>query len=299
MRIAVIGEPGAWSTQRLAAAVAAAGAEVEVVDLVRCSLHLPEGALLHAGRALPRLDGAIVKKIGDASGWAIRERIHLLRWLESRGTPVLSAPDRLELAVDRSRMTLELARAGLPVPETVITDDVDAALAATERMGTVVLKPLYTSKGRGMRRLEPGVDAREALESHRAAGLGPFYLQAFVKHPGRDLGVAVLGGRVLGAYWRIAGAEQWMTTILSGGRYERAEPPAVAIALAERAARHFGLAFTGVDLVEQPDGSFALFEVSAFGGFRGLEMACGIDAATAYARHALDHFAAAVPAPAR
>ena len=37
--------------------------------------------------------------------------------------------------------------------------------------------------------------------------------------------------------------------------------------------------FTGVDLMETPDGGFVVLEVSAFGGFRGLSVACGIDAA--------------------
>jgi tetrahydromethanopterin:alpha-L-glutamate ligase len=76
----------------------------------------------------------------------------------------------------------------------------------------------------------------------------------------------------------VAGREQWMTTILSGGRYEKADPPPEAIELALRAAARFGLLFTGVDLVET-DAGFLAFEVSAFGGFRGLQEACGIDAA--------------------
>ncbi len=31
--------------------------------------------------------------------------------------------------------------------------------------------------------------------------------------------------------------------------------------------------------METPDGGFVVLEVSAFGGFRGLSVACGIDAA--------------------
>ena len=147
----------------------------------------------------------------------------MLRHLEAAGVPVLSAPEHLHVAVNRYRMTCELVRAGLPVPATTVTEDVDEAAAAVERFGSAVLKPLFTSKGRGMRRLEPSRDLRAQLESHRDDGLGPFYLQRFVKHPGRDLGVAVLDGRCIGAYWRIAADDHWMTTILSGGRYEQAD----------------------------------------------------------------------------
>jgi ribosomal protein S6--L-glutamate ligase len=197
---------------------------------------------------------------------------------------VWSAPAALEKAVDRYRMTVELARAGMPVPETVVTEDAEEAVAAVEAFKGAVLKPLFTSKGRGMLRLQPGSDVRPALERHRRAGLGPYYLQRFVPHPGRDLGVAVLDGRYVGAYWRIAGVGQWMTTIRTGGRYAPADPPREAIDLAEAAARHFGLIFTGVDLIETPEGGLAVLEVSAFGGFRGLLEACGIDAAPLLAK---------------
>jgi len=280
MNIAVVGQPGAWSTERLADALRAAGAGVGVVDLAACSLRLPDRRLFHRGEPLEKLDGAVVKKLGDtADGWGVQERIGMLRHLEASGVPVLSAPDRLHVAVNRYRMTCELVRAGLPVPETTVTEDVDEAVAAVERFGSAVLKPLFTSKGRGMLRLEPSRELRAELESHRDEGLGPFYLQRFVKHPGRDLGVAVLDGRCIGAYWRVAAADHWMTTILSGGRYEKADLDPATEAIAVRAARHFGLVFTGVDLIEDADGRFSVLEVSAFGGFRGLLNGCGVDAA--------------------
>jgi tetrahydromethanopterin:alpha-L-glutamate ligase len=278
VRIAVIGQPNAWSTERLAAALRRAGAESPVVDLASCAIRLPERAVYHGGRRLA-VDAAVVKKIGDTvGGWAVRERLQILRHLEGSGTPVWSGPDRIEAAVDRARMTVELVRAGLPVPETVITEDVTEAAAAVERFGSAILKPLFTSKGRGMQRLDPSLDLPRLLARHAVESPGPFYLQRFVKHPGRDLGVAVLDGEYLGAYWRVAGHDQWMTTILAGGRYERAEPPDEVIELARRAAAHFGLLFTGVDLVESDEG-YRVLEVSAFGGFRGLLDGCGIDAA--------------------
>jgi len=291
LKIAIVGQSGAWSTERLADALRAAGAEAIVVDLAACSLRLPDRRLFHRGQPLAELDGAVVKKLGDtADGWGVQERIGMLRHLEASGVPVLSAPDHLHVAVNRYRMTCELVRAGLPVPPTAITEDLDEAAAAVERFGTAVLKPLFTSKGRGMRRLEPSRELRGELEAHRDAGLGPFYLQRFVKHPGRDLGVAVLDGVCIGAYWRVAGDDQWMTTILSGGRYEKAEISADLAAMAVAAARHFGLIFTGVDLIEDSDGRFNVLEVSAFGGFRGLLNGCGVDAAPMLADVVLRRF---------
>ena len=147
-----------------------------------------------------------------------------------------------------------------------------------------------------MLRLEPAPGLRDRLVAHRAAGLGTLYLQQFVRHPGRDLGVAVLDGRCLGAYWRVAGSD-WMTTVRAGGRYEAADPPAAALDLALRAASHFGLIFTGVDLTETPEGGLTILEVSAFGGFRGLLTGCGIDAALLLADAVLRRIHAPAEAP--
>jgi ribosomal protein S6--L-glutamate ligase len=290
VRIGVFGQPGKWSTERLAETLRLTGTEVLVVDAEACTLRLPDRRVYYRGCPLEGLDGVVVKKMGDtADGWVVQERLNLLRHLEASGVPVLSAPDRLEAAMNRYRMTVELARAGLPVPETVVTENVEEAQATVERFGAAVLKPLFTSKGRGMLRLEPTPDLQAVLDRHRSERRGPFYLQRFIKHPGRDLGVAVLDGLYVGAYWRVAAQDQWMTTILSGGRYEVADPPIEAIDMAVRAANHFGLIFTVVDLMETSEGAFTVLEVSAFGGFRGLA-ACGIDVAPALVEAVLRRF---------
>jgi ribosomal protein S6--L-glutamate ligase len=259
VNVAVVGQPGAWSTERLADALRAASATASVIDLAACSLRLPDRRLFHRGEPLEKLDGAVVKKLGDtADGWSVQERVGMLRHLEASGVPVLSAPDRLHVAVNRYRMTCELVRAGLPVPQTTITEDVDEAAAAVESFGSAVLKPLFTSKGRGMRRLEPSRDLRAQLESHLDDGLGPFYLQRFVKHPGRDLGVAVLDGRCIGAYWRVAAADHWMTTILSGqpGVTARRSDAVARSAVRLRASQHLAgqLSLAHPDRGDRPAG---------------------------------------------
>src|SRR5262245_50375380 len=147
MNLGVIGVPGSWSTERLAQAIRDEGAQAQIVALDACALRLPDRRLFHRGRPLESLDAAVVKKLGDtADGWVVQERINLLRHLEVSGVCVLSAADRLEAAVDRYRMTVELTRADLPVPETVVTEDIEEAESAVARFGAAVLKPLFTSK---------------------------------------------------------------------------------------------------------------------------------------------------------
>ena len=63
-------------------------------------------------------------------------------------------------------------------------------------------------------------------------------------------------------------------------------PSDEVLKLAERAQAPFGLDFTCVDVIETEQGP-QVFEVSAFGGFRGLHEAAGIDAAGLYVDYVL------------
>ena len=112
------------------------------------------------------------------------------------------------------------------------------------------------------------------------------YLQKMVEHPGKDMGVAFLGGEYLATYARVGDGQSWNTTTRSGGKYEPYEPSDEIKELAYKAQALFDLDFTCVDVVETPEGP-KVFEVSAFGGFRGLLDANQIDAAAMYADYVL------------
>jgi ribosomal protein S6--L-glutamate ligase len=134
--------------------------------------------------------------------------------------------------------------------------------------------------------VDAGPGAREQVQAfHEDNPI--MYLQQMVDHPGKDLGVAFLGGQYLATYARAGNSDSWNTTTRSGGKYEPFEPPREIIELARRAQDLFSLDFTCVDVVETDDGP-KVFEVSAFGGFRGLRDANGIDAAARYVDYVLE-----------
>jgi ribosomal protein S6--L-glutamate ligase len=108
--------------------------------------------------------------------------------------------------------------------------------------------------------------------------------QRFVTSPGRDIGACVLGGRFAGAFYRVAAEGQWLTTTAAGGTYAPCKLPPKGVALAEDAACAFDLDYTVVDLVET-DAGYLTYEVSAFGGFRGLWEAYRVDVAQHYAEY--------------
>ena len=286
-KIAVVGTPGGWSTERLADALAARTGFRCVVDMARVACDLERGEVRHGDLDLCRLDGVIVKKISPEYAPDILDRLELLRFVRGRGVPVFSDPERVIRVLDRLACTVTLRLAGVPMPATVITADVDEAAAAVERYGAAVFKPLFSTKARGMAVIEAGPGARERVAAFQAAGNPVMYLQRRIPDLGRDLGVVFLGGEYVATYAREAGAAAWNTTILAGGRYAPFEPDPAIIELARAAQRPFGLDFTCVDVALTPEGP-QIFEVSAFGGFRGLLDANGRDAAALYADYALE-----------
>jgi tetrahydromethanopterin:alpha-L-glutamate ligase len=285
-KIAVVGVPGGWSSERLADKLHELTQFRLLVDMARVRLDLDTGRAWFEDHDLSQLDGMIVKKVGPAYSPGLLDRLEILEFLFQNGVRIFSRPLNIARMLDRLSCTLMLAKGGIPLPPTVVTEDVQEAQSAVERFGRSVLKPLYTSKARGMAVVEPGPALREELANYKASGNDVIYIQQMMNLPGRDLGVVFLGGKYLATYARVGQKGAWNTTTASGGRYQSDEPSPDIIELAERAQSLFGLDFTCVDVAESDQGP-VVFEVSAFGGFRGLQEGCGIDAAELYAQYVL------------
>ena len=280
-KIGVVGTPGKWSTLALVDAVRARTGDCTLVDMASVSASLADGRVMFCDEDLSTYDALIIKKIDEVYSPAALDRLEVLRYLERRGVRVFSKPSTLLGLIDRLSCTVTLSAGGISMPETVITEDPGCAADAIIRFGKAVLKPLFSTKARGMAvvSVEDG-DWRGKLAAFAEVNR-VLYVQKMLHMPGRDLGVAFLGGKHLATYARVGNEKSWNTTINSGGKYEAVAPSLEIIDLATRAQALFDLDFTCVDVVETDDGPM-VFEVSAFGGFRGLKDAHGIDAAAVY-----------------
>ncbi|MCB9919827.1 MAG: GAK system ATP-grasp enzyme [Planctomycetes bacterium] len=301
--LAVVGTPGGWSSEHLADSFSARTGSRYLIDMSRVVLDMSAGSVLADTDTgvvdLCRLDGIFIKKIGHEYCPDMLDRLEILRYVEGRGVPMFSSPSRILRLLDRLACTVSLAAAAIPMPDTVVTEDVGRAAEAIRRFGRAVLKPLYSTKARGMRVVDVS-DGDEnidrALAEFVAAGNPMIYVQKWLDLAGRDLGVVFLGGDYVGSYARVGKADSWNTTIRDGGRYERANPPDEWIDMARRAQAPFGLDFTCVDVAETAAGPI-VFEVSAFGGFRGLRDGLGIDAGDTITDYVLDVLAKRRPSP--
>ncbi|WP_404306951.1 GAK system ATP-grasp enzyme [Neorhodopirellula lusitana] len=299
LRIGVIGIPGKWSTEVLADALESRTGFRLVVSMHDVCANLTTGKLMANGTNLCELDGLIVKKISQQYSPATLDRIELLRLAEHAGVRVFSRTETIIRMIDRLGCTMTLRNGGIPMPKTVVTENRSEAIQAIEDFGCAVMKPLYSTKARGMELVNAASQAGmgslasesvgEVVDRFRAEN-PMMYIQQKIDLPGRDLGMVFLGGEYLGTYARVNQGEAWNTTIQSGGRYAAHTPPQSTIDLANRAQSLFGMDFTTVDVADTENGPI-VFEVSAFGGFRGVKEGMEIDAATLYADYVLKEVA--------
>jgi ribosomal protein S6--L-glutamate ligase len=286
IKIGVVGTPGGWSSEKLADTVADMTGYRLLIEMSRLSLDLTEGRAWFEDTDISTLDALIIKKIGAWYSPDLLDRLEMLRYLNERGLPIFSSPFNIMRVLDRLSCTVTLQLAGIPMPPTTVTEDVAAATKAVAHYGEAVFKPLYSTKAKGMLLLASGPETRKTVEAYHNEN-PIMYIQKKLDLQGKDLGIVFMGGRYLTTYARVKGAGAWNTTTRSGGHYEAFDPPEELIALAHKAQAPFGLDFTCVDVAETPLGPI-VFEVSAFGGFRGIETASGIDAARRYVQFVLE-----------
>lgn len=299
-KIGVIGIPGKWSTETLADAIEARTGYRQVIDMADVSLDLNKSRLQHhtkepgeydAGsdiQDLCQLDALVVKKISADYSPSTLDRLELLRVAEKAGVRVFSGAENMLRLINRLSCTVTLSNADIPMPETRVTENIDVAKAAVEAFGSAIFKPLYSTKARGMVVIDASTGMTSVEEAiRRFQKDNPvMYIQRKLELSGKDLGMVFLANEYLGTYARVSNEDAWNTTINSGGHYEAYTPSGEVIELARRAQAPFGMDFTTVDVAETSEGP-VVFEVSAFGGFRGAKEGMGMNVAERYSAHVL------------
>lgn len=287
-KIAVIGIPGKWSTEVLADRIEEKTGFRLVLDMKDVWANLETNTLWAGDVNLCEMDALAVKKISQIYSPNTLDRIELLRIAEKAGVRVFSRPETIIRMIDRLSCTVTLRNGDIPMPKTRICEDTPSALKAIRDYGEAVFKPLYSTKARGMCVISANQDEANIIKNIEAfkADNQVMYIQEKLDLPGRDYGMVFLGGEYLGTYARVSQSDSWNTTINSGGKYALFEPPQSTIDLASKAQKLFNMGFTTVDVADTPDGPI-VFEVSAFGGFKGAKEGIGIDAASLYADYIL------------
>jgi [lysine-biosynthesis-protein LysW]--L-2-aminoadipate ligase len=199
-------------------------------------------------------------------------------FLESLGIPVINTAAVARNCEDKFRTSTLLAKAGILTPKFALVFDRSQALQAVAELGgfPVVLKPPLGSWGRLLAKVNDP-DALEALLEHKdVLGTPPqkaFYLQEFVRKPGRDIRAFVIGEDVLCAIYRESG--HWVTNTARGGLARNCPLTAELRSVCQATARAVGQGLLAVDIFETPDG-LSVNEVNHTMEFKNSEGPTGV-----------------------
>jgi len=247
----------------------------------------PDGSRFwHGDHEIFDVDLCFLRSFGPGSCEQITRRISMMEHLESSGTRVINPTYAYLKARDKYLAIFTLAKVGLPIPKTYITEMAHWAYRAGQNFRQVVYKPIIGSLGFGSVKfsdLDLAFNAYKTLE-----GWGyPLYVQEYLEKPGRDIRVFVIKEKVLAAIHRIAPSGEWKTNVAQGGKTQPIKLPKELEKLALKAVETLGLFYAGVDILETENGP-VLIEVNGTPSWQGLQKATGINVAESLVKSVVD-----------
>jgi [lysine-biosynthesis-protein LysW]---L-2-aminoadipate ligase len=204
--------------------------------------------------------------------------LYSLRVLNDWGVPTVNTYDVANICGDKLLTSTALERASVPSPRTMIAFTPETALAACEEIGyPIVLKPAVGSWGRLLARVNDR-DAAEALLEHKVTlgsfHHGAFYIQEFVRKPGRDIRTFVVGDETICAIYR--DSPHWITNTARGASASNCPVTDELHELSQAAARAVGGGVVAIDLFESDHG-LLVNEVNYTMEFRNSIDTTGVD----------------------
>lgn len=278
-----------YSTRRLVEAARSLGHPVKVLDTLRCDLVLEANRprVLYRGHELAP-PGVVIPRIGAS---VTRYGLAVVNQFEMMGVPVLNKAPNIARSRDKLRCLQLLARAGIPIPRTVMMRSREDVGAAIDRVGGLpaIVKLLQGTQGVGVMIAASKDELASILDTMWTLD-EEILLQEFVaESKGRDIRALVAGNRVVAAMRRVARAKgEFRSNLHRGGAGEAIRLPTPFEETAVRAARVLGLELAGVDMLESSDGP-KVIEINSSPGFEGLEKATGVDVARAILAHAVSY----------
>jgi ribosomal protein S6--L-glutamate ligase len=201
----------------------------------------------------------------------------MIEHMEVSGIRVVNPCYSFRRARDKYSTQYTLAKAGLPVAETYTTESMERAYRWSMEWGESVYKPILSSMGKGSLKFDDPDIAYNAWKMLSRLGQA-LIVQKFLRNPGRDIRVFVVGGQVVGSAYKYGVEGEWKTNVARGGRMVDEPVPCEILEMGVQATTALGLDYAGVDIIESEHGPVIL-EVNGAPGWQALKEATGIDVA--------------------
>jgi RimK family alpha-L-glutamate ligase len=199
-------------------------------------------------------------------------RIGILSVFEEQGTTVVNSVKSIGVMRNKSETLRVLQKAGIRIPETLVTESIAQAAKFVQKKGECVIKPIIGFGGEGVQHIHEQFDLDniyDLLKVHtQMFGKGALLLQEYIKSPGYDIRALVMDDAELASMQRVS-RKGFLTNIHAGGR---PRPNDIDVSnLAIEAAKAVGGRIVGVDLLPDEDGELWVLEVNATPGWSGLQ----------------------------
>lgn len=236
------------------------------------------------GEDITDSDICFIRSFGPGTCEQLTRRISMMEHMEISGIRVVNPCYPFRRARDKYATQYTLASAGLPVALTYTTEDMNLAYRWSDELEELVYKPILSSMGKGSLKFDDPDLAYNAWKMLSRLGQ-PLILQEYLRNPGRDIRVFVVGDHVIGSAYKYGAEGKWKTNVAQGGRMVNEPVPKKILELGVKATQIMGLDYAGVDIIEAEKGPVIL-EVNGSPGWQGLKSATGIDVAEKIVRHA-------------
>jgi RimK family alpha-L-glutamate ligase len=238
------------------------------------------------GEEITDTDVCFLRSFGPGSCEQLTRRISMVEHLELSGVRVVNPGYPFRRARDKYSTQYVLAKAGLPVPTTFTTESMERAFRRSVEMKETVYKPILGSMGKGSLKFDDPDIAFNAWKMLSRLGQ-PLIVQEYIRNPGRDIRIFVVGDEVIGTVYKYGVPGQWKTNVAQGGRMVDEEVPEDIVELGMRATKVMGLDYAGVDIMESERGPVIL-EVNGAPGWQALKVASGVNVAEKIVRYATE-----------
>jgi [lysine-biosynthesis-protein LysW]--L-2-aminoadipate ligase len=205
--------------------------------------------------------------------------LNALKILNDWRVPTVNTAYVASVCGDKLTTSTALVHHGVPTTRVHVAFTPESALKAIEALGyPVILKPAVGSWGRLLSKVNDR-EAAEAILEHKET-LGSyhhsiFYIQEYIKKPGRDIRAFVIGDETVGAIYRAS--EHWITNTARGGQATGCPVTPELNRICVAAAKAVGGGVVGVDLLEDPERGLLVNEVNYTIEFRNSITTTGVD----------------------
>jgi tetrahydromethanopterin:alpha-L-glutamate ligase len=275
-------DPG-WHGRRLQQAFAARGYQAVFISLKDCFFDLSGAKPQVVLPGLASLPPAVfVRGVPGGTLQQVIVRLNILHALQQLGVLVYNNTRAIERTVDKCMTSFLLHHHQLSTPATWVCESRHHAqeiIARETQQQDLVIKPLFGSQGKGVRKLNALSPIPVPMEEHVD---GLYYLQRYIdsgEGAWHDHRVFVIRHQAVGAMVRHGNT--WVNNIALGGRCEALEHDAEITRLAEEASVVLGMDYCGVDIIRDQAGRLYVLEVNSIPAWKGLQGVVQVDVAQA------------------